>query len=74
MQLKTEGKIKKLLIQNKNRLEEIKREKYNPNNLFENRQEETLKDSKTSEISLRKYNKESIFTRIRKNYKRIIYK
>ena len=53
-------------MQNQNRLEEIKREKYNPNNLFENRQEETLKDSKTSEISLRKYNKESIFTRIRK--------
>lgn len=68
---KQKEKLKKLLIQNQNRLEEIKREKYNPNNLFENRQEETLKDSKTSEISLRKYNKEPIFTRIRKIIKEL---
>ena len=68
-----------LIAQDKKELleyEQILREKYNPDNLFKNKEEKTI-DIQNEEISSKKAMveyKESVFTRIKNWFKRLLGK
>ena len=68
---KQKEKLKGILQKNQKQLDKMKREKYNPNNLFKHREEPNFKNSTNNELSLIKYQENSIFIKIGKCIKKI---